>query len=61
MAVPLDVRSLRLSIVAARYSEKTDLEEFLSNALPRRAERTVGSDYEFVLLNDGSCDRIWRS
>src|ERR1700726_1553850 len=59
MPVPLDVRaSPRLSIVAPCYNEEAGLEEFYRR-MTEAAQETAGSDYEFVLLNDGSRDRTW--
>ncbi len=59
MPVPLDVRaSPRLSIVAPCYNEEAGLEEFYRR-MTAAAQETAGSDYEFVLLNDGSSDRTW--
>ena len=59
MPVPLDVRaSPRLSIVAPCYNEEAGLEEFYRR-MTEAARETAGSDYEFVLLNDGSSDRTW--
>ena len=53
----LDARvSPRLSIVAPCYNEEAGLEEFYRR-MTAAAQATVGSDYEFVLLNDGSADR----
>ena len=55
----LDARvSPRLSIVAPCYNEEAGLEEFYRR-MTAAAQATVGSDYEFVLLNDGSSDRTW--
>jgi polyisoprenyl-phosphate glycosyltransferase len=57
--VPLDTRvSPRLSIVAPCYNEEAGLEEFYRR-MTEAARQTVGSDYELVLLNDGSTDRTW--
>ena len=59
MAVALDARlTPRLSIVAPCYNEEIGLEEF-HRRMASAAHDTVGSDYEFVLLNDGSSDRTW--
>ena len=55
----LDARvSPRLSIVVPCYNEEAGLEEFYRR-MTAAAQATVGSDYEFVLLNDGSSDRTW--
>ncbi len=55
----LDKRaSPRLSIVAPCYNEEAGLEEFYRRTTAA-AEETAGSDYELVLLNDGSADRTW--
>ncbi len=47
-----------LSIVAPCFNEEQGLEEF-HRRMTAAAHATVGSDYEFVLLNDGSTDRTW--
>jgi polyisoprenyl-phosphate glycosyltransferase len=59
MPVALDGRlTPRLSIVAPCFNEEQGLEEF-HRRMSAAAAATVGSDYEFVLLNDGSADRTW--
>src|SRR5262249_57148335 len=59
MPVVLDARvGPRLSIVAPCYNEEAGLEEFYCR-MTAAAQATAGSDYEFVLLNDGSSDRTW--
>src|SRR6516165_12673333 len=59
MPVVLDARvSPRLSIVAPCYNEEVGLEEFYRR-MTAAAQAAAGSDYEFVLLNDGSSDRTW--
>lgn len=59
MAAALDARANpRLSIVAPCYNEEAGLEEFYRR-MTAAAQDAVGSDYEFVLLNDGSADRTW--
>jgi Glycosyl transferase family 2 len=59
MPVVLDARvSPRLSIVAPCYNEEAGLEEFYRR-MTAAAQAAAGSDYEFVLLNDGSSDRTW--
>ena len=59
MAVVLGARvSPRLSIVAPCYNEAAGLEEFYRR-MTAAAQATVASDYEFVLLNDGSSDGTW--
>ena len=59
MPVPLDSHAIpRLSIVAPCYNEEAGLEEFYRR-VTAAAQNTVGSDYELVLLNDGSSDRTW--
>jgi dolichol-phosphate mannosyltransferase len=59
MAAALDTRlSPRLSIVAPCYNEEAGLEEF-HRRISAAAAAIVGSDYELVLLNDGSIDRTW--
>jgi polyisoprenyl-phosphate glycosyltransferase len=57
--VALDARATpRLSIVAPCYNEEAGLEEFYRR-ITAAAQNTAGSDYELVLLNDGSSDRTW--
>jgi dolichol-phosphate mannosyltransferase len=57
--VTLDARvSPRLSIVAPCFNEEQGLLEF-HRRMTAAAQATAGSDYEFVLLNDGSTDRTW--
>jgi polyisoprenyl-phosphate glycosyltransferase len=59
MPVALDTRaSPRLSIVAPCYDEEAGLEEFYRR-MTVAAKETAGSDYELVLLNDGSVDHTW--
>ena len=59
MPVPVDARANpRLSIVAPCYNEETGLEEF-HRRMTAAAQAIVGSDYELVVLNDGSSDRTW--
>ncbi len=59
MPAPLDARACpRLSIVAPCYNEEAGLEEFYRR-MTAAAKETVGSDYELLLLNDGSSDRTW--
>jgi polyisoprenyl-phosphate glycosyltransferase len=59
MSGPLDARaSPRLSIVAPCYNEEASLEEF-HQRMSAAAAAAVASDYEFILLNDGSNDRTW--
>jgi polyisoprenyl-phosphate glycosyltransferase len=59
MSGPLDARVRpRLSIVAPCYNEEAGLEQF-HRRMSAAAAETVGSDYEFILLNDGSSDRTW--
>ena len=59
MPVPLDERAVpRLSIVAPCYNEEEGLEEF-HRRMTAAAQKAVGSDYELILLNDGSSDRTW--
>jgi polyisoprenyl-phosphate glycosyltransferase len=48
----------RLSIVAPCFNEERGLEEF-HRRMSAAAAATVGGDYEFLLLNDGSTDRTW--
>jgi polyisoprenyl-phosphate glycosyltransferase len=48
----------RLSIVAPCYNEEEGLEEF-HGRMTAAAEKTAGSDYELILVNDGSSDRTW--
>ncbi len=57
--MPLDARNRpALSIVAPCFNEAQGVEEFYRR-MTAAAQATVGSDYEFVLLNDGSTDRTW--
>jgi hypothetical protein len=59
MPVPLDARaSPRLSVVAPCFNEEAGLEQF-HRRITAAAQDTVGSDYELILLNDGSTDRTW--
>ena len=59
MAAALDARlSPRLSIVAPCYNEEACLEEF-HRRISAAAQDIVGSDYELIVLNDGSTDRTW--
>ena len=59
MAAALDARlSPRLSIVAPCYNEEAGLEEF-HRRITAAAKDTVGTDYELIVLNDGSSDRTW--
>jgi len=59
MPVGADRRaSPRLSIVAPCYNEEQGLEEFYRRTCAA-AQQIAGSDYELVLLNDGSSDRTW--
>jgi len=59
MSVPKDGRSgPRLSVVAPCYNEAQGLEEF-HRRMSAAAAEAAGSDYEFVLLNDGSSDNTW--
>jgi polyisoprenyl-phosphate glycosyltransferase len=59
MQAALDGRSApRLSIVAPCYNEEAGVEEFYRR-MTAAARATVNTDYELVLLNDGSSDRTW--
>ena len=59
MPVPIDRRaSPRLSIVAPCYNEEMGLEEFHRRVTGGGAD-TASTDYELILLNDGSSDRTW--
>jgi dolichol-phosphate mannosyltransferase len=59
MPPPQDARPhLRLSIVAPCYNEEAGLEEF-HRRMSAAAKEAAGSDYELVLVNDGSDDRTW--
>jgi len=49
----------RLSIVAPCYNEEAGLEEF-HRRMTAAANETAGSDYELILVNDGSADRTWQ-
>ncbi len=52
--------SPRLSIVSPCYNEEAGLVE-VHRRISAAARDTVGSDYELILLNDGSTDRTWAS
>jgi glycosyltransferase involved in cell wall biosynthesis len=59
MPPPQDARPRpRLSIVAPCYNEEAGLEEF-HRRMSAAAKEAAGSDYELVLVNDGSDDRTW--
>jgi polyisoprenyl-phosphate glycosyltransferase len=59
MPVALDARATpRLSIVAPCYNEEAGLEEFYRR-MTSAAQAAAGSDYELLMLNDGSSDRTW--
>ena len=59
MLEALDARTRpQLSIVAPCYNEEEGLEEF-HRRITAAAIDTVGTDYELILLNDGSNDRTW--
>jgi polyisoprenyl-phosphate glycosyltransferase len=59
MPAALDARvPPRLSIVAPCYNEEAGLEEF-HRRMSGAARDAAGTDYELVLLNDGSTDRTW--
>ncbi len=59
MPPPQDARPRpRLSIVAPCYNEEAGLEEF-HRRVSAAAKEAAGSDYELVLVNDGSDDRTW--
>ena len=61
MPPPQDARSRpRLSIVAPCYNEEAGLEEF-HRRMSAAANETVGSDYELILVNDGSATAPGRS
>ena len=47
-----------LSIVAPCFNEEQGVEEF-HRRMTAAAQATVGSDYELILLNDGSTDHTW--
>lgn len=46
---------MKLSIVATLYRSEPDVEEFCQRA-SAAARQVAGSDYEIVLVNDGSPD-----
>jgi cellulose synthase/poly-beta-1,6-N-acetylglucosamine synthase-like glycosyltransferase len=48
----------RLSVVTPCYNEESSLDE-LYRRVSAACQEVVGSDYEFVLVNDGSRDRTW--
>jgi polyisoprenyl-phosphate glycosyltransferase len=59
MPVALDARATPgLSIVAPCYNEEAGLEEFYRR-MTSAAQAAAGSDYELLMLNDGSSDRTW--
>jgi len=49
--------TVSLSVVAPCYNESTVLHEFHQRMTA--ACRSLGSDYEIILVNDGSCDETW--
>ncbi len=60
MPLPPDARARpRLSIVAPCYNEEAGLEEF-HRRMTAAAKDMAGSDYELILVNDGSGDRTWQ-
>jgi dolichol-phosphate mannosyltransferase len=48
----------RLSVVAPCFNEEAGLEEF-HRRMSAAAQETAGTDYELILVNDGSADRTW--
>ncbi len=50
--------SVRLSVVTPCYNEEDSLQE-LHRRVAAACEAVVGTDYEFVLVNDGSRDKTW--
>lgn len=50
--------SVRLSVVAPCYNEEESLPAFLDR-VSAACRAVAGSDYEIVLVNDGSRDRTW--
>ncbi len=48
----------RLSVVAPCYNEEACLEEF-HRRVTAAARDIAGTDYELILVNDGSADRTW--
>jgi glycosyltransferase involved in cell wall biosynthesis len=59
MPLPPDARPRpRLSVVAPCYNEEAGLQEF-HRRMTAAAKDTVGTDYELILVNDGSSDRTW--
>jgi glycosyltransferase involved in cell wall biosynthesis len=59
MPLPSDARPRpRLSVVAPCYNEEAGIEEF-HRRMTAAAKEIAGSDYELVLVNDGSEDRTW--
>ncbi|HEX3503533.1 MAG TPA: glycosyltransferase family 2 protein [Xanthobacteraceae bacterium] len=60
MALPQQARPRpRLSIVAPCYNEESGIEEF-HRRMTATAKETAGTDYELILINDGSSDRTWQ-
>jgi glycosyltransferase involved in cell wall biosynthesis len=60
MPLPPDARARpRLSVVAPCYNEEAGLEEF-HRRMTAAAKDTAGTDYELILVNDGSTDRTWQ-
>ena len=56
--VPATVSCPRLSVVTPCYNEESSLDE-LYRRVSAACQEVVGSDYEIVLVNDGSRDRTW--
>src|ERR1700739_1450736 len=48
----------KVSIVAPCYNEEDSLPVFVAR-MAAAARKAVGSDFELVLVNDGSRDRTW--
>ena len=55
---PLPKIAPRLSVVAPCFDEEPSLPAFLAR-MTAACEAAVGSDYEIILVNDGSRDRTW--
>jgi dolichol-phosphate mannosyltransferase len=55
---PLPAITPRVSVVAPCYNEEAGLPVFIER-MAAACEAAVGSDYEIVLINDGSRDRTW--
>ena len=57
-AVPVQETDLPLSVVVPCYNEEEVLQALYDRLCPA-CEKVVGSNFEIVLVNDGSRDRTW--